>query len=418
MKWIGVVARLVLGGVWIAAGLLKIGDPAENVRAVRAYELLPETLVQVVGYSLPLLEILVGVLLLVGLATRWMAILSAVMLVAFIIGISSAWARGLSIECGCFGGGGGPAEGAKDKYPWELARDVGLLALSAWLIWRPRTPYALDNTVMPEVPAGTPAAVSASPATAGGGARGERTRASQQAAQLRREAAAEEQRRRNAIISLAITVAVLFVVAVGASVQSSRDTTGQDAAAPSGAVDTYALGLGPTDAAVTVDIYEDFMCPFCGQFEAASADTIDALLDTGEVQVRYHLISFLDRASTDRYSTRAMNALGVVLDSTDAETAAEFKSLLFANQPPEGGAGLSDDQLIELAVQAGADEAEVSGPINDLAFEQWVKNATDASSRAGVNSTPTVKVDGEALPQTDIETTVANLDAAVRERLE
>ena len=61
----------------------------------------------------------------------------------------SAWARGLSIECGCFGGGGGTLEDYAAKYPWEIARDVGLLLASAWLVYRPRSPWALDNQLFP-----------------------------------------------------------------------------------------------------------------------------------------------------------------------------------------------------------------------------------------------------------------------------
>ena len=94
----------------------------------------------------PLLELVIGLLLLAGLLTRPAAVVSAVLLVAFVVGIASAWARGLEIECGCFGGGG-TKEGASAAYPWEIARDLGLLALSGWLVWRPRTPYALDNVL-------------------------------------------------------------------------------------------------------------------------------------------------------------------------------------------------------------------------------------------------------------------------------
>lgn len=145
MRWVGVLARLVVGGVWVVAGALKLPDPSESVRAVRNYQLLPEAVVPLLGHALPVLEVLVGVCLMVGVLVRGAAIVSAVLMCAFIVGIASAWARGLSIECGCFGGAGGPVENATAAYPWEIARDVGLLLASAWLVWRPRTPWAVDN---------------------------------------------------------------------------------------------------------------------------------------------------------------------------------------------------------------------------------------------------------------------------------
>ncbi|MGZ4460035.1 MAG: MauE/DoxX family redox-associated membrane protein [Mycobacteriaceae bacterium] len=151
MRWFGLLARLVVGGVWIVAGVLKLPDPTENVRAVRAYELLPESIVPVVGHGLPILEILVGTCLVLGVLTRVIGVLSGLMLLAFIIGISSAWARGLQIECGCFGGGAGPTVNATAKYPWEIARDVGLLLLSAFLVWQPRTRWSVDNRLLPEL---------------------------------------------------------------------------------------------------------------------------------------------------------------------------------------------------------------------------------------------------------------------------
>lgn len=147
MGWIGFAARILVGGVWLVAGLLKLPDPAASVRAVRAYQLLPEAVVPVVGYALPIIEVLVGVTLITGLLVRIGAVLSAILFVAFIVGISSAWARGLQIDCGCFGGGGYDAN-ATEKYPWELARDFGLLFASVWLVRRPRSPWALDNRLL------------------------------------------------------------------------------------------------------------------------------------------------------------------------------------------------------------------------------------------------------------------------------
>jgi uncharacterized membrane protein YphA (DoxX/SURF4 family) len=147
MGWIGLAARLLVGGVWIVAGALKLPDPAASVRAVRAYQLLPEAIVPAVGYALPVLEVVVGVMLVIGLLVRANAAVSAVLFVAFVIGISAAWARGLQIDCGCFGGGGYDPD-ATDKYPWEIARDLGLLFVSLWLVWRPRSPWALDNRLL------------------------------------------------------------------------------------------------------------------------------------------------------------------------------------------------------------------------------------------------------------------------------
>ena len=126
------------------AGAIKVPDGAESVRAVRAYRILPEAIVPTVGHVLPAVEIVIGLALIAGVLTRMVAVVSALLFVAFIIGISSAWARGLQIDCGCFGGGGFDAD-ATSKYPWEIARDVGLLLLSLWLVWRPRTRLALDS---------------------------------------------------------------------------------------------------------------------------------------------------------------------------------------------------------------------------------------------------------------------------------
>jgi uncharacterized membrane protein YphA (DoxX/SURF4 family) len=144
--WFGLVARLLTGGVWIAAGALKLPHPADSVRAVRAYDLLPEAVVPTVGHLLPVVEVVIGLCLVLGVLVRGTAVVSALLVTAFVIGISSAWARGLSIDCGCFGGGGRIPDAAA-KYPGEIARDVGLLALSAWLVVRPRSRWALDSVL-------------------------------------------------------------------------------------------------------------------------------------------------------------------------------------------------------------------------------------------------------------------------------
>lgn len=143
---LALAARLLLGVVALVAGLSKIGDLPASVRAVRAFELLPEQLAVIAGTTLPMIEIVLGVLLLLGLFTRVAAIGFGLLLVAFSIAIVSAWARGLAIDCGCFGGGG-PVDPAETTYLQDLLRDLGMIAAAAVLVIRPRTPFSLDRSL-------------------------------------------------------------------------------------------------------------------------------------------------------------------------------------------------------------------------------------------------------------------------------
>lgn len=152
--WVGLLARLVLGVVLIVAGALKVGQLETSARAVRAYQLLPYDLAGYVGYGLPVLELAIGLLLVLGLFTRVAAVVGGLLMLAFVIGIASAWARGLSIDCGCFGNGG-TIEPAQTQYPLEIARDVGLFACAAWLVVRPRSALSLDGWLFPAIPSPT-----------------------------------------------------------------------------------------------------------------------------------------------------------------------------------------------------------------------------------------------------------------------
>ncbi|HYH73598.1 MAG TPA: MauE/DoxX family redox-associated membrane protein [Nocardioides sp.] len=141
---VGLVLRLFLGAVLIYAGATKIGHPLTSQRAVQAYELLPDGLANTIGLALPFVEVVLGVLLVLGLFTRPAAIAATVLMVAFVIGISQAWARGLTIDCGCFGGGG-QIGASETKYPQEIARDVVFALAGVWLWWRPRSLASLDR---------------------------------------------------------------------------------------------------------------------------------------------------------------------------------------------------------------------------------------------------------------------------------
>jgi uncharacterized membrane protein YphA (DoxX/SURF4 family) len=86
-----------------------------------------------------------------GLFARGAAVVSALLFLAFIVGIASVWARGIEIDCGCFGGGGVKA-GASSDYPWEIARDAALLGASLLVVLVRRTRLALDSVLFDHRP--------------------------------------------------------------------------------------------------------------------------------------------------------------------------------------------------------------------------------------------------------------------------
>lgn len=141
---VGLAARLLLAAVYFVSGIAKAADPAQTRVAVKAYQLLSPDVAEMVASVLPYLEIATGLILLVGLATRIGAVLSALMMVGFLIGVISAATRGLNIDCGCFGGGGAVAAGATE-YTAEILRDTGLLIVSLYLMVRPHSWLSVDQ---------------------------------------------------------------------------------------------------------------------------------------------------------------------------------------------------------------------------------------------------------------------------------
>jgi len=142
--WIGLVSRLTLGGVLFVAGYLKVDKLEVSQMAVRSYELLPISLANFLGIVLPFFEVVIGLLLILGAATRIMAALGGFTMFIFIIAIGQAWARGLNIDCGCFGGGGTVAPG-ETRYLQEILRDAGLVAMALFLLRYPVTKFSIDK---------------------------------------------------------------------------------------------------------------------------------------------------------------------------------------------------------------------------------------------------------------------------------
>ena len=235
-------------------------------------------------------------------------------------------------------------------------------------------------------------------------------------------------KRRNGLVAVAAVVAIAIVVGIGFAVQAARDTTGNEGATPGGSssstpdgsastggtvqaalAEKYGLGVGDPNAPVKVEIFEDFLCPFCGQLEAVSHEKLQQAAADGKVYVVYRPMAFLGD-----YSDRAFNAFGVVLDQAGGAAALQFHNELYADQPSEGGAMPDNDWLVQKAVAAGADESAVRQGIEDGSFQQWTVNANDDASRRGVNSTPTVFVNGQPVSANSIE----DLDAQIMQHVQ
>jgi len=222
------------------------------------------------------------------------------------------------------------------------------------------------------------------------------SRASQsKAARTARERLARARRRERAKWASIIAVAVLLVAGgIGYGVYAVQRA--DSFATPAGAVDDgsgIAFGTGPS----TVDIYEDFMCPHCKEFEESSGGAMDQLGSQGRARVVYHPIAILDGASTTDYSTRSAAAAGCAADSGKFR---EYARALFDRQPAEGSAGLSDDELVQIGTSIGLDESTFGQCVRDGTYESWVQHVTDAASAAGVTGTPTIKVNGNQVQPT------------------
>jgi protein-disulfide isomerase len=154
--------------------------------------------------------------------------------------------------------------------------------------------------------------------------------------------------------------------------------------------DGIALGAGP----VTVDAYIDFLCPFCRQFEERNGAALARMLAGGAITLVYHPLGYLDRLSTTAYSSRAAAASGC---ASDGGRFAEYKDALFANQPPEGGPGLSDEELVALGQSVGLDEG-FGSCVTQGAYLDWAQYVTGRALARGVQGTPTVLVGGIPVP--------------------
>jgi uncharacterized membrane protein YphA (DoxX/SURF4 family) len=152
--FVTLIGRLLLGGVLLVAGGLKVSKPTDSANAVAAYKLLPINVAHLFGYALPWFEVALGILLIAGILLRPAAIAGGLIMLVFIAAIASAWARGLLLDCGCFGGGGALDPALADQvhrtYFIEIMRDLGLALTALYLYFFPYGKLSFEKAAVEE----------------------------------------------------------------------------------------------------------------------------------------------------------------------------------------------------------------------------------------------------------------------------
>ncbi|SNS62243.1 Protein-disulfide isomerase [Micrococcales bacterium KH10] len=245
-----------------------------------------------------------------------------------------------------------------------------------------------------------------------------REAARQQAAALKQAQLKKEARVRR-ITLLSIIVGILVIGALIFTIVTQGNNKGNvdpEAAGPATAtavnngIPYSADGVAGTEneGAVTVEIVSDYLCPWCARFEQTNLSTIEEFRDSGDITVITHPVAILNRGNLNGYSVRAAAAYAYVAQEAP-EQAWAFNNLLFASQPTESGSGLTDDQLVELAKQAGVPDDVAAASVNET-FRDWIVNHTEAISSMetarddqGNFSTPTILINGERYAGSPVE---------------
>jgi protein-disulfide isomerase len=232
----------------------------------------------------------------------------------------------------------------------------------------------------------------------------ERQQRAARAEQMRKEREKAEKRQRN-VITIGIVVIVLALIAVGGyAIKSTSDERAKqtDVVTPKGATDDHGITYTAEDAggkaatdAVEVVIYEDFQCPVCKAFEQANGAFLDEAVKNGDITIEYRLLTFLDRASPNQYSSRAGSAALCAFESGGGEAYKKVANLLWANQPAENTEGPEDPALVDTLKQAGVSGDAAESCVVKNQFVPWLEEATEASRDAKVSGTPTVRIDGK-----------------------
>lgn len=216
----------------------------------------------------------------------------------------------------------------------------------------------------------------------------------------------EDKVTRNIVIA---TVVFVFLFVGGGIVLSKQNEGTVSQAIPSSVDESNGFGItfnkGLTDVP-KIDIYQDFQCPVCQQFEAVNFKYIDSLVTEKKAVVTYHPLSFLGTESQ-----RAANAAACAADEDEFLS---FQATMYANFPAEKNSGeWSNERIIDIGRTAGITSSSFADCVNNGEYAGWVERVAESGRTAGVNSTPTVFVNGKEINRETDYFSVVNFKRAV-----
>jgi len=222
-----------------------------------------------------------------------------------------------------------------------------------------------------------------------------------------------------AVVAAVLIVGVVVAIVIGTSAKSS--TAGGASALPVGAVSSDGGGIFANAStaksnAPTIDLYEDFQCPTCGALEKAMGPTFASMSNAGDIKLVVHTLSFLDDNLKNDSSKRSANAAAC---ASDAGKFLGYHALVFAAQPAQEGAGYTDAQLTQFASGAGITGAALTTwqqCTSSGQHDQYVVDTQTNAEKAGVSSTPTLKLNGKDITATlsTVEALAAQVKAATK----
>jgi len=195
---------------------------------------------------------------------------------------------------------------------------------------------------------------------------------------------------RNIVIGM-----ILLVILVGAITAVAKNHANTGASAPSAvaANDGYGIEFNKS-APVKVDIYEDFQCPHCRDFEAINNQYVNTLVTSGKIHAVFHPMSFIGPESILTAAAAAC--------ASDQGKFLEMHKALYQQQPATENSGAwTNASLIKLGQSVGINASSFTQCVNSGKYLNWTKNIEDYAGQQNVNSTPTLLLNGKALPQAD-----------------